>query len=84
MHRLWFILIIPLVLIFSQSTEAQTILSDPRSRVNGNIQGPTLKVQNYPQRITVPIPTQNEKPKKIKPPTGTKLIIPKPVEEADK
>lgn len=84
MNRLWSILIILVVLVFSQSTEAQTILSDPRSRVNGNVQGPTLKVQNYPQRITIPIPTQNEKPKKIKPPTDVKLIIPKPVEEAPK
>jgi len=78
MHRLCFILIILLMQLgFSYSTEAQTILSDPRARINGNVQGPTDKFQNYPQKVTIRIPNTNEKPRKIKPPTGARLVVPK-------
>lgn len=73
MKRVLCIFVLALALAAGEAS-AQSVLSDPRAVPPGNVQPLSRKEVLAPQMVTIPTPGDRRGPK---PPSGTRLIVPK-------
>lgn len=73
MKRLLCIFVLALALT-AGGASAQSVLRDPRAVPPGNVPPLSQKALLTPQRVSIPPPADRKGPK---PPSGTRLVIPK-------